>query len=143
MNLTLYRLPSLPDSTLGGLAIDGNFSCFTLEDERREVKVKGETRIPAGTYEIKRRTEGKVNEKYAGKFPEHRGVLWLQNVPGFEWVYIHIGNTDDHTEGCILVGDAAMANGELGQSTQAYRRIYGQVLNAIQSGEPVYIEVRD
>jgi hypothetical protein len=143
LNLLLQRFPSLEDSTLGGVSIDGRFCAFTLEDERRDVKVKGETRIPAGTYTIKLRTEGKVNEKYAGKFPEHRGVLWLQNVPGFEWVYIHIGNTDDHTEGCILVGDVAMVHGELGQSTAAYRRIYGQVLNAIQAGEPVSIEVRD
>jgi hypothetical protein len=144
MNLRQQRFPSLPDSTIGGVSIDGRFCCFTLEDERRAVKVAGETRIPAGTYVIKLRAEGKLHEKYKGKFPgEHRGMLWLQDVPGFEWVYIHVGNTDDHTAGCILVGDAAVSSGELGQSAQAYRRLYGQVANAILAGEPVTITVED
>jgi hypothetical protein len=144
MKLRLARFPSLDDSTLGGLSIDGRFCCFTLEDEGREVKVPGETRIPAGTYDIKLRAEGKLHAKYVAKFPaEHRGVLWLQDVPGFEWVYIHVGNTDDDTLGCILVGDAALSHGELGQSVQAYRRLYGQVANAILAGEPTSITVED
>ena len=51
------------DYTYGRL-IFGDFTCETLEDEYREVKVEGETRIPAGTYEIKLRTEGRMNERY-------------------------------------------------------------------------------
>jgi hypothetical protein len=143
MNLTLYRLPSLPDSTLGGLTIDGRFSCFALEDEKREVKVAGETRIPAGNYAIKLRTEGGIHEKYKVRFMEHKGMLWLQDVPGFTYIYIHCGTTDEDTSGCILVADTARAEGTLERSAQAYRRVYGQVLNAIQAGEPVSIEVRD
>jgi hypothetical protein len=105
--------------------------------------VAGETRIPAGTYQIKLRTDGGMTVKYKSKFPEHRGMLWLQDVPGFEWIYIHVGINDDHTAGCILVGDVAMASGELGQSTTAYRRIYGLVSNAILAGEPVSILITE
>lgn len=47
MNIALQRFASLPDSTLGALSIDGRFACFTLEDERRDIKVPGETRLTA------------------------------------------------------------------------------------------------
>lgn len=143
MNLGLSRFADLDESTIGALYIDGRFCCFSLEDQAQPVKVANETRIPAGVYAIKLRTEGKVHEKYAALYPEHRGMLWLQNVPGFEWVYIHKGATDDDTAGCILVADTAHAAGALSQSEPAYRRLYGQVLNALQAGEPVSIEVKD
>jgi len=141
--LTLSRFPSLADSTLGGVVVDGRFVCFTLEDESREVKLAGETRIPAGTYRLALRTVGRMHEKYASKFVDHRGMLVLLGVPNFEYVLIHIGNTDRDSAGCILVGDSAMAHGELGLSTQAYRRLYAQVSTAILAGEPATIEVRD
>jgi hypothetical protein len=141
VKLRLQRFPSLDDATLGGLSIDGRFCCFTLEDERREVKVVGETRIPGGTYLLQLRAEGGMHDKYAARFTDHRGMLWLQNVPGFEWVYIHTGNDDDDTLGCILVGDRADVSGVLSASEVGYRRLYGQVANAILAGEPVTISV--
>ena len=61
MNLEVLRISSQKDSTSGILfdVVNGkrNFLCYTLEDEQRDVKVWGETRIPAGTYEIKLRNE--------------------------------------------------------------------------------------
>ena len=143
MLLEQIRFPSLAEATLGGLCVDRRFFCFTLDDQSQPVKVAGETRIPAGTYEIKLRAEGAMHEKYNGKFPDHRGMLWLQDVPGFEWVYIHIGNDDDDTLGCILVGDGLHVSGKLSESTVAYRRLYGLVSNAILAGEPVTITVED
>lgn len=143
MNIGLSRFADLAESTIGALYIDGRFCCFALEDQAQPVKVAGETRIPAGVYPIKLRTEGQLHEKYSGKFTEHRGMLWLQEVPGFEYVYVHIGNTDRDTAGCILVGDMAVVSGELGQSVNAYRRMYGQVCTAILAGEPVEISVED
>ena len=143
MNLTLRRFASLPESTIGALSIDGRFCCFTLEDEHRDVKVAGETRIPAGAYPLALRTIGRLHEKYAGKFPDHRGMIQLLDVPNFEAVLIHVGNTERDTAGCILVGDGAIATGELTLSTQGYRRLYAQVSNALLAGEPVSIEVSD
>jgi hypothetical protein len=143
MNIGLCRFADLDESTIGALYIDDRFCCFTLEDQAQPIKIAAETRIPRGVYPIKLRTEGQLHAKYAGKFPEHRGMLWLQGVPEFEWVYIHVGNTDDHTAGCVLVGDTAFADGRLGESQAAYRRLYGQVCNALLAGEPVEISVED
>ena len=100
LNLIQIRYDSGSDSTLSilGIPAEKEFLCYILEDEHRDVKVAGETRIPAGRYEIKLRPpeQGNVNAKYMSKFPDmHKGRLWLQDVPGFTWIYIHIGNTDD------------------------------------------------
>lgn len=143
MRLHLLRFAHNAEATMGALSIDQNFAAFTLEDQRQPVKVMHETRIPAGLYQIKLRAEGSMHAKYAMRFTDHRGMLHLQAVPGFEWIYIHIGVSDDNTSGCILVGDSALIGFELAQSTQAYRRIYGLASNAILAGEPVEILVTD
>jgi hypothetical protein len=52
VKLVLTRNPSLAHCTLGDLSMDGDHVCFTLEDVVREVKIPGETAIPAGTYEV-------------------------------------------------------------------------------------------
>lgn len=121
------------------------FLASTLEDERRAVKVAGETRIPAGTYEIKLRSEGGLTKKYAEKFADiHQGMLWLQDVPNFKWIYIHVGNDDDDTEGCILVGQTCdFIRGFAGRSKAAYRDVYKLIVGALNSGEQVFIEIQD
>lgn len=79
--------------------------CYTLEDEYQALKVKGETRIPAGVYEIKFRKKGGLHAKYNKKYPDiHRGMLHITDVPNFEHILIHTGNTDEHTAGCLIVG---------------------------------------
>lgn len=143
MKLHLLRFASGDDATLGAFHMDGRFECFSLEDEKRTVKVFGETRIPPGLYEVKLRSEGALHEKYKARFDDHAGMLWLQSVPGFEWVYLHIGNTDDDTAGCILVGDQATSAYTLGQSVAAYRRIYRRSSLALIAGERVEILVED
>lgn len=147
MIITLNRLSSGKDSTIGVLRTE-SFTCFTCEDEYRAVKVQGETRIPSGTYEIKLRNEGAMNQKYKNQYPEHKGMLWLQNVPGFDYIYIHTGNTDDHTEGCILVGfggeiDAGSGGGYVNRSAEAYRKLYSLITPKIAMGEMVRITVND
>lgn len=144
MRLKLIRYNDSADSTGGLLFVDSLFHCFTCEDEHRAVKVAGETRIPDGTYEIKLRDAGGMNEKYGKRYPYHRGMLHLQNVPNFSWVYIHTGNDDDDTEGCILVGfTGAVTEGEntVGRSREAYESLYKLIIEAIDAGERVFIEV--
>jgi hypothetical protein len=151
MKLQVLRFSSESDST-NGLLFDVTegvkFLAYTLEDERREEKVMSETRIPAGTYEVKLRTEGGHHNKYASRYGSmHKGMLWLQDVPNFKWILIHCGNTDEHTAGCLLVGDSQennqiKENGFIGSSSNAYKRIYPSIAEAVEN-EKVTIEYID
>jgi hypothetical protein len=153
MKLQVVRFSSQVDSTSGLLfeinELGKHFLCYTLEDEARVLKVKGETRVPAGTYKIELRTEGGFHERYSRKYPNiHIGMLHIVNVPGFEYILIHTGNTDEHTAGCLLVGDSQENNviirdGFVGKSNNAYKRIYPRIAKAIESGEEVKIEYVD
>jgi len=150
MHLQVLRFSDSGDSTNGmlfELLPDGReFLCYTLEDEHRDEKVMAETRIPEGTYDITLRTVGGHHEKYSKRFPDiHEGMLWVRDVPNFEYILIHCGNTDEHTAGCLLLGDSQennqlMENGFIGKSTQAYKRVYPKILRAINNGEDVRIE---
>lgn len=144
MEIQIDRLRENGKATGGELYIEEEFECYTLEDEHRDVKVAGETRIPAGTYRIKLRgSGGSINPKYAARYPNHKGMLWLQDVPGFTWIYIHTGNTEEHTDGCILVGDT-IRPGDLtiGQSRAAYERLYDKLVDAA-ARDDLTIEIRD
>lgn len=153
MRLWLDRYGFGRDSTLGKLSVSVNdeepvAECFTIEDERRAEKVPGETCIPVGVYVIKLRTEGGLHQKYKARFPEmHRGMLWLQNVPGFTYVYLHIGNDDDDTEGCPLTVTvpACLPDGEFRglSSTDAYVALYKRVIAAMDRDEEVVISVTE
>jgi len=147
MELFLLRIYKDEDSTIGSLFVNTNLECFTLEDEYREVKVPGETRIPSGIYEIKLRAAGGMHLRYSKKYPWHEGMLWLQNVPNFEYIYIHIGNYERDTEGCILVGTTATGgsdiNCKVSNSVQAYERLYKKVLAALKKGEKVHIKIKE
>jgi hypothetical protein len=118
--------------------IDGKFICFGLEDEYRTEKLANETRIPAGTYTVKLRTEGGFHQRYKQKFPQmHRGMLHVQNVPGFEYILIHIGNTDEDTAGCLLLGEQAvttLGDMRVNMSKVAYERFYPAVIDAALAG---------
>jgi len=148
MKIQLIRFSSQADSTSGILLIDNEFACYTLEDEEREVKVMHETCIPEGTYEIKYRKEGGFHNRYKARYgSDHFGMLELQEVPGFKWILIHSGNTDEHTSGCVLVGDQQKNNliykdGFIGESRNAYSRIYKTISNALNNNEKVTIEIK-
>ena len=149
MKLKLLRFSSQKEDTLGLLYIDSNWVCFTLEDEFRTKKLHSETRILAGEYEIKLRTVGSFHQNYLSKFgPDfHKGMLWLQNVPNFEYILIHIGNKDDDTAGCILVGDTCQQNitedGFIGSSNSTYKRIYPIIRDELLKGNKVTIKIVD
>ena len=147
MNLEVIRFSSGTDST-NGILIDktnNKFLAYTLEDEHRDEKKYGETRIPEGTYKLGLRKVGGYHAKYSKRFSDiHIGMLHVLDVPNFEYILIHCGNTDEHTAGCLLVGDSQENNqitkdGFIGKSTQAYKRIYPDIANAIDCGEEVTI----
>lgn len=155
MRLTLQRFSGGKEATLGLLSRDlptrREFLCFVLEDELRDVKVPGETAIPAGTYRITLRDFGNHHQAYSTPghwaYDIHVGMLWLRDVPGFQDILIHTGNNDQHTRGCLLVGDGVTQNitdlGALSGSRAAYRRVYPLIANALAGGEEVTIEIID
>ena len=149
MEITLQRYSSNHESTTGLLLIDCDFKCYTLEDEYRTRKVKGETRIPAGRYRITLRDEVGFHHRYLTKFGSefHTGMLWIRDVPNLEYILLHIGNDDQDTEGCILIGNTINNNqigkGFLGDSTSAYRQVYPIIRDALIAGEEVWINVLD
>jgi len=142
VNIVMYRDKLYPNAT-GGYLDGFEQRIFTLEDKVRDVKVAGVTAIPAGKYELKLRNEGSMTKRYAKKFPDmHRGMIWLQDVPDFTWVYIHIGNYPEDTDGCILVGkDRPPSRPEaIYRSRAAYEYIYTAIADAIE-GEGCSIEI--
>lgn len=119
MLITVKRLYKTENSTIGELLVDGIWECFTLEDVERPVKIKGETAIPKGTYKVI------INESNRFK----RLLPLLLDVPGFEGVRIHSGNTNHDTEGCILVGQSR--NKEyIGQSRKAFEKLFKKMQKA-------------
>jgi len=150
----VLRVSSQKDSTSGLLFEVNNgkrtFLCYTLEDEQRDVKVWGETRIPAGIYKLGLRTEGGFHNRYLSRYGAdfHKGMIWVLDVPGFEWILWHSGNTDENTAGCLLLGNSQESNlvkkdGFIGASRDAYKLVYPRVLAAIESGLDVKVEYID
>jgi len=113
MLITIKRLHKTEASTIGELLVDGVFECFTLEDTEREVKIKGETAIKEGKYKVI------INKSNRFK----RLLPLLLNVPEFEGVRIHSGNTNHDTEGCILVGQTKSKN-FIGKSRKAFNALF-------------------
>ena len=134
------------NETIGILYLNEKKICFMLEDEKREIKVMGETRIPAGTYKILLRKAGRLHEKYKNKFPYmHKGMLHLQDVPNFTYIYLHIGTKDEDTLGCPLTGSKLkIVNDDLFTegSTIAYKKMYKKVVDEAEA-ENLYIQIID
>jgi len=141
MDIILNRLPNQGTEGTNGVLIYDDRYCFILEDGFKETKVAGETRIPAGTYDVKfRKVESGMTIKYRKKFPWFTWHLELQDVPGFKYVYIHIGNRVSDTEGCILVGSSILyKSGKLLDSTIAYKKFYEKISQEIECGVTITI----
>ena len=117
MKIQVKRIARRATYTIGRLFIDGEYFCDTLEDRDRDInkdgdindpgeqKVMHETCIPSGTYV--------VTITWSNRFK--RFMPLVENVPGFEGIRIHSGNTDKNTSGCILVGN----NSKVGELTNS------------------------
>ena len=134
MKLKVERLWKKPGYTVGRLYVDGKFFCNTLEDTvrdlNRERKVPGKTAIPYGEY--------KVVFNWSPKFG--RNLPRLLNVPAFEGILIHPGNTADDSSGCILVGKNTKV-GRLTESRYTSDRLNVLVEDAQRKGESITIEI--
>jgi RNase P/RNase MRP subunit p29 len=146
VKLTVVRTQFGTDATNGLLFIDGIFECYTLEDQYQAVKVMHETCIPEGTYDIEFRKTGGFHAKYSERYKNaHYGMLHIQDVPNFTYILIHTGNTDEHTSGCLIVGETQQdleisKDGFIGSSTVAYKKMYAKVAGQLLQGKKVTIE---
>lgn len=142
ISLLLQRLPSDAHRTHGDLYIDGAHECVTLEDVVRtdpnpdtpqnEGKVYGETAIPAGRY--------RVTMENSPRFGP--GTLTINDVPGFDGVRIHGGNTEGDTHGCPLVGQIR-AEASILRSKAALDALKSKVAAALMGDGEVWIEIKD
>ena len=122
--MTIIRKTFTEKSTIGELLIDGKVFCFTLEDCVRDVKIPGVTAIPYGTYP--------VITNYSVRFKKVMPLLL--NVPNYEGVRIHAGNTDKDTEGCILLG-YTKADNFIGESRLAFNAFMPMLQTALENGK--------
>lgn len=134
MKLKVERRFLKPEYTIGRLEVDGKYFCDTLEDQvrdlSREKKVPGQTAIPVGKYEV----IVNISPRFKRKLPR------LLNVPGFEGILIHRGNTPEDTAGCILVGENK-AKGRVINSTPYELRLTEMIERAQSAGESITIEI--
>ncbi len=147
MKIELERITRNDSYTSGRLYVDGIYVCDTLEDKDRddnrngifdggETKVYARTAIPNGTYEITLEHSPKFSPRYGG-----RKVPRLHDVPRFDGILIHTGNTVDDTSGCILVGNND-APGRIANSLAAFDRLLPMLERAAAKKEKIHITVK-
>lgn len=136
LKLLLTREGQGVSCTHGRLYVNGLFECFTLEDvdrflESGGAKVKAQTAIPRGTYPITIDWSARFQKK----------MIHILNVPQFEGIRIHAGNTSADTEGCILLGKVR-GDQSIHDSRVAVDALFAKVRAALEDCQPVEIEVR-
>lgn len=148
MKLINTRIARDNESSLGVLTVNGEKFSFVIEDEKRDIKVKGETRISAGLYPVIFRKElTPLTKKYRAKYSWFTYHLELQNVPDFTNVYIHIGNFESSTAACQVVGNKAGFDDNNHfrnfESTDNFKRLYLLISDVLNGGEEVTYEIID
>jgi len=134
MLLNVHRTDFTQFSTIGDFSINGEKFCYSLEDKYRAdgIKVYGKTAIPCGTY--------KVTIDYSNRFK--RLMPHILDVPGFEGIRIHKGNTAENTEGCILLGRIKDEDW-IGDSKAVFDAFFIQLKSAIDMYETVSIVIEN
>lgn len=148
LTLRLKRYSDDGQTTLGLVYLGEHFYCYSLEDTFQLQKVAGQTRIPAGTYTINfREEESPLTKKYRDKYPDWFTFhLQLQNVPGFENIYIHSGGTSEDTAGCLLVSDSFNISDKakfLTNSRATFKKLYNFLSKELKAGKQVRIQIFD
>lgn len=146
MELLLKRIARKPTYTIGKLYVNNVYTCDVLEDYDRIYyggsKVAGKTAIPCGRYEV-------VQNVFSNRFGNRAFyknlcggyVPRLLNVPQFEGVLIHCGNSSSDTEGCILVGLNKVVGKVIDSQKTFTKLMKDYLLPAKRKGEKVYITI--
>ena len=142
MNLILQRKYRYSDYCIDKLYIDGKYFSDILEDpdrgltdsmsleEIKRIKIKGNTCIPYGTYNI--------TITYSPRFKKNLPLL--NNVKGFDGIRIHSGNTPQDTEGCLLPGFNKV-KGQVIDSRVTTDKLIAQIQQVLNKGEKVTITI--
>lgn len=142
MEINVRRIARRDTYTIGRMYIDGEYYCDTFEDkdrgltqdmplaEIRRLKVWGETAIPAGHY--------LVTSAYWAKY--RINVPLINDVPGYTGILIHNGRTEQHTTGCIIVGENR-AVGQVFNGKKYMTELNDMVVSATMRGEEVTIDI--
>lgn len=155
MKILIERSWKKEGYTIGKLYVDGVFFSNTLEDKDRgltsimsideikKIKKSSITAIPTGTYNVRMDI---VSPKYSSKewFVKNchgARVPRLENVPGFEGILIHPGNSASDTDGCILVGKNDV-KGMVTKSKEYFLQLYNKMYAAYSKGEKVMVTIK-
>lgn len=133
MDIEIKRIYKGAEYTIGRLSIDGKYFCDTLEDTVRApgVKVRDKTAVPAGRYRV-----------VLTESPRFKRILpLLVDVPNFEGVRIHPGNTAKDTEGCLLVG-FNQVKGKVVASRATFQKLFEKLWAADRAGEEIWTEIK-
>jgi hypothetical protein len=142
MDLKLQRRFLKDDYTIGALFINGEYFCDTLEDtdrgltqatsleEIKEKKIMHKTAIPTGIY--------KVIVKMS---PAKKRILpFLLDVPGFNGILIHRGNSQNDSSGCILLGKNKV-KGKVINSIECEKQLIAILTEIQEKEEEIRIEI--
>lgn len=133
MKLRLERFEFGPTYTIGELFVNDKDECYVLEDVVRPLgeKIPGQTAIPFGIYKV------------VVDYSEHFGkeLPHILNVPMFEGVRIHSGNTSKDTEGCLLVGTSWDKGDIILGSRNAFNHLFPQLKEALDKKEEILLEI--
>lgn len=142
MELRLERKYRNNNYCIDKLYIDGKYFSDVLEDpdrgltdtmsleEIKKIKIKGNTCIPYGTYNI--------TITYSPRFKKNLPLL--NNVKGFDGIRIHSGNKPQDTEGCLLPGFNKV-KGQVIDSRVTTDKLIAQIQQALNKGEKVTITI--
>lgn len=164
VKLLIDRYNKAKDWTISRFYEDGTQTGYSVEDEvRYGPKIHGETAIPAGTYDVITRISPKFSNTFLWSdskklliaatdkvkystitdFKPHE-LFWIQNVPGFQYILIHWGNTDDDSDGCIIVGSSlGVIKGQeaVVSSRTFYKQMYNRIYPRYKNGEKISITI--
>jgi hypothetical protein len=152
MELKLYRIALKNTYTIGKLYINGQYFCDTCEDKVRDLnkdgdlndtgegKVYAKTAIPYGRYEVTMKVK-------SPKFGQRVAYNWcggylprLLNVPHFEGILIHAGNSADSSAGCLIVGENKI-KGQVINSMSTLKKLVPILKRASDNGEKIWISI--
>lgn len=154
MEIIVKRIAKRPLYTIGRVYIDGKYICDSIEDKDRgltstmstkqiaSIKVKSQTAIPTGTYDLTMKVKSPSFSKKQYYKTYCDGYLpRLLNVKGFEGILLHRGTDQDSSSGCIILGYNTIV-GKVTDSKKAFEEVYQILKAASDKGEKITITIQ-